>query len=285
MTREEFKQYILAALEALPEGQLEQLLPNSQQPDLYTIAREVTGLKGEVKKLAGSSLRLNQEIRGLLELTQDSTEEKDAPNPEELEKENRELKANLQLLLQQLIEQDDFITRTAKQLETLPSPGLLTLNNYKTSMAAWEKGFEITVDKWQQFIKSLGLYKTGLPGEPFDPALHEAVAVKYDSSQPENNILESEVTGFLYRQSIIRQAKVVVNKRPTPKSVPAPQTLPTPPPTAPPEEPPLPGEPSPYPEKSSPNHEKHLKTKGKDAEKRKRRRQKRKARKKKKRKR
>ena len=217
MTKNEFKEYITQAIDAMQDGELEYLFPNAGQPDLFTLSKELTGLKGEMKKLSGASLRLNQDIRDLLELSQAASLENGQRSPEDLEKENKELKDNLKYLMQQLIEQDDFISRTAKHLETLPSPGLLSLSNYKTSMAAWEKGFEITVDKWQNFIKSLGLYKTGLPGESFDPATHEAVAVKYDSNQPENSVLESEVTGFLYRQNIIRQAKVVVNKRPAPK--------------------------------------------------------------------
>lgn len=215
MTKEEFKDYILEAVEAMDETELEYLFPAKEQPDLFTVVSELVGMRGEVKKLAGTSLRINHDLQAFLEQQGIIAEEKDST--ETLEAENRELQDELKMLLLQLLEQDDFIGKTSRHLEELPEPKVFSLSTYRTRLASWQKGFDITLAKWQAFIKSLGLYKTGEPGEPFNPQYHEAVDVKYDPAQQDNCVLETEVAGFLYKQQVLRLAKVVVNKHPEPK--------------------------------------------------------------------
>jgi GrpE protein len=236
MTKEEFKDYLLEAVEAMDETELENLFPATGQPDLFTVVNELVGMRGEVKKLAGASLRINHDLQSLLE-KQEIAEEEDNGD---LAAENRELREELKMLLLQLLEQDDFIGKTSGHLEELPEPKVFSLSTYRTRLASWQKGFDITVAKWQVFVKSLGLYKTGLPGEPFNPQYHEAVEVKYDPAQPDNAILEAEVPGFLYKQQVLRLAKVVVNKHPEPKKETLPEAPVLPPPDAGPELPPEP---------------------------------------------
>ncbi len=218
MTKEAFKNYILEAIEAMDDAELDYLFPASDQPDLFSIASELTGLRGEVKKLAGASLRSHNELHSFLE--QQQADASDGPDPEMLTAENLALREELKTLLLQVLEQDDQIGQASRQLEELPAPGLFSLGAFKAHLASWQKGFGITVSKWQVFVKSLGLHKTGLPGEPFNPKSHEAVDVKFDPSLPANAVLETEVTGFLYKQQVLRLARVVVNKYPEPKPEP-----------------------------------------------------------------
>jgi molecular chaperone GrpE (heat shock protein) len=230
MTKSEFKNYLFEAIDALGEQDLEALFPPAQQPDLYTIVKETVGLRGEVKKLSGASLRLNQDIREIIEQTRKQAEERqEQPDPVALAAENRELREEIRQLLLQLLEQDDLLYRTAAHFEELPQPGLFSLNTYNTKLAAWRKGYDITTEKWKGFVKNLGLHKTGLPGESFDARLHEAVAVRQDAALGDQMIVETEVPGFLYRQQVLRLAKVVVNKRPEVKPVSAPVAVEAPP--------------------------------------------------------
>jgi hypothetical protein len=243
MTKQEFKDYILEAVEAMDGTELEYLFPATEQPDLFTIVSELVGMRGEVKKLAGTSLRINHDLQAFLEKQGIIAEEED--NAEALAAENRELQEELKMLLLQLLEQDDFIGKTSRHLEELPEPKVFSLSTYRTRLASWQKGFDITVAKWQAFVKSLGLYKTGLPGEPFNPQYHEAVEVKYDPAQPDNAVLETEVAGFLYKQQVMRLAKVVVNKHPDLKKEALPEPTVQPVPPLPAVEPELPTEPQP----------------------------------------
>jgi len=236
MTKEAFKDYLLEAVEAMDETELEYLFPASAQPDLFTVVSELVGMRGEVKKLAGTSLRINHDLQAFLEKQETVAEEEDSA--EALAAKNRELQEELKMLLLQLLEQDDFIGKTSKHLEELPEPKVFSLSTYRTRLASWQKGFDITVAKWQTFVKSLGLYKTGLIGEPFDPEYHEAVEAKYNPAQPDNAVLETEVAGFLYKQQVLRLAKVVVNKHPEPKKEALPEPPVLPPPSVMPELPP-----------------------------------------------
>ena len=63
MTKDELKRYLNEAVEALTTDDLEMLFPQNNQPDLYTLAQELIGLRGEIKKLAQSSLKLYLKAR------------------------------------------------------------------------------------------------------------------------------------------------------------------------------------------------------------------------------
>ena len=62
--------------------------------------------------------------------------------------------------------------------------------------------------------------------------------MKYNPAQLDNAVLETEVAGFLYKQQVLRLAKVVVNKHPEPKKEALPEAPVLPPPSVMPELPP-----------------------------------------------
>lgn len=209
MTREELKQYISEAVDALEQQDIEQLFPPSMQPDLYSLAKELVGLRGDIKQLAQSTLQMNNEVQNVLELYKEkAAEETTSMQPHTEQEGQNELKP----ILQHLIKQDDVWQRTNAQLQELPEPGIWSLQKYKQHFASWKRGYDIAQKEWSQMIKDIGFYKTGLPGETFDPQMHEAIATKRIPSQPDNTILETEVEGYLYKQRLIQKAKVVVNK-------------------------------------------------------------------------
>jgi molecular chaperone GrpE len=51
-------------------------------------------------------------------------------------------------------------------------------------------------------------------GQPFDPALHEAMAQVPDGSQPPGTVVEVFQRGYLLRARLLRPARVVVSKLP-----------------------------------------------------------------------
>ena len=204
MNKDELKRYLNEAVEALTPGDLEQLFPQNNQPDLYTLAQELIGLRGEIKKLAQSSLKINNSVQTFITKQNDlaPVEEKKQSSEEEL----------LKQLLNLLLDQDDHLKRTAAQLSNAPEIKFLKLKEAKHFYANWKQGYEISMSHWDNFIKSLGLYKTGMEGQQFDPQYHEAIAVKHIPEKENNLILETEILGYIYKQKLIRQAKVVVNK-------------------------------------------------------------------------
>lgn len=216
MTKEELKAYISEAVDALDTTDLEILFPANQQPDLYSVVAELTGLKGAVSKLSGSSLKLNHEIHSLVEQVglQQTQQEAFLSSLKKEEQSNEEetLDQDLKMLLIKLLEMEEVFQLATHSYQALPQPTWLNLNQYKTKLAAWQKGFDITLDRWQKLLQIANLYPIGLAGEPFNPELHEAVAVKHQNDVADNHIIETEQTGFLYKGKVLRLAKVVVNK-------------------------------------------------------------------------
>lgn len=212
MTREQLKIYISEAVDAMEQDDLEQLFPSSQQPDLYSIIKELVGLRGEVRKLAQSTLKLNNNIKGVLE-NQKEQNAKIVPMMNATNTDKQQvLDDDLKTILAQIIKQDDAMQRTKEHFQTLPDLTVWNTFQFQKQFAAWKKGYQITQSQWNQLIKSIGFYKTGLPGQQFNPEIHEAVAVKTVAGESENAILETEVVGYMYQQKLIQRAKVVVNK-------------------------------------------------------------------------
>ncbi len=216
MTKEQLKIYITEAIDAMDHAELEQLFPQRNQPDLYTLAQEFTGLKGSIKKLAQSSLKVHHEVQNVISENSGRWEKMavffEKEQAEQERKTSKEIDEDLKTILFQLIDQDDIISNTHNNYKELLELRLLNINEYKKQLAAWQKGFDIMEERWSQFIKNSGLYKTGKVGQTFDPQFHEAVLVEHHPDKPNNIILETEVLGFLFRNRIVRQAKVVVNK-------------------------------------------------------------------------
>lgn len=215
MNKEEFLKYITEAIESLDGSDIEMLFPDSGQPDLNTLVEELMGLRGEVKKLAQSTLKTNHDVQTMMgqqkELVAQTQEHYQIVQTPVIEKTTDESDEYKELLLQ-IIEQDDIVQRTAEHFKTLAEPTFFNLQTYRQQMASWKKGYDIATQKWSKLVKSTGLYATGKIGETFNPLYHEAIATKSDSTKGNNIILEIEVLGYIRQQKIIRRAKVVVNK-------------------------------------------------------------------------
>jgi hypothetical protein len=215
MNKEELMKYVAQAVEALNDSDVEALFPDTGQPDLNVLVEELVGLRGEVRKLAQSTLKVNHDVQTMIEQQKDlAAQAKEklqiAPTPV-FENSTDETDEYKEILLK-ILDQDDIMQRTATHFKTLPPLGFLNLSNYRQQMASWTKGYEISFDKWQKLIKSSGLYATGKVGETFNPLYHEAIATKTDTTKGNNTILEIEVLGYIRKQKIVRRAKVVVNK-------------------------------------------------------------------------
>ncbi|MCP3931700.1 MAG: nucleotide exchange factor GrpE [Bacteroidetes bacterium] len=209
MTKDELKSYINEAVDALEQRELEWLFPPANQPDLFTVISEMIGLRGDVKKLAQATLKANnslQTVVGELKQAEEDAAIESANTP------TKKLQKEQLAILNNLIDQDDIIQRTADHFGQIPDLTWRNINQFKQQFSGWKSGYLIASSQWEHFIKNTGLHKTGLPGEVFNPLYHEAIETRKDTSKQENIILETEVTGYLCRQELVRTAKVIVNK-------------------------------------------------------------------------
>jgi molecular chaperone GrpE len=73
-------------------------------------------------------------------------------------------------------------------------------------------GVEMVLQGLTASLEKFGLKAINGVGEPFDPNFHEALAMEASKEVPENRILVEFEKGYLYKERLLRAAKVVVSK-------------------------------------------------------------------------
>lgn len=79
--------------------------------------------------------------------------------------------------------------------------------------SALKKGVEMVRDQFFGVLQQLGVEPIEAGGKPFDPALHEAVAVEEAPHAPDGTIIEEFQRGFLIGGKVLRASKVKVAGR------------------------------------------------------------------------
>ena len=82
----------------------------------------------------------------------------------------------------------------------------------ETGQEEWRNGMDIFHGKMMDLLKSRGLHTSAAIGMAFDATRHEAVGVEYDSHLPQGSISDIIESGWLYRNTVLRYAKVTVVK-------------------------------------------------------------------------
>lgn len=143
-----------------------------------------------------------------------------------LQKEKDELFAKLQRVS---ADYENLQKRTAKQIadtityekEQIIKTILPALDNFEHSLQNASsaetidvilQGIQIIYDQMLDILKSHNVEQIKAIGEPFDPALHEAVMQKTEPEQEENIVLEEFQKGYTLNGRVIRPSKVIVNK-------------------------------------------------------------------------
>lgn len=72
------------------------------------------------------------------------------------------------------------------------------------------KGVEMTVEEFFRVLSQFGVTVIDCEGEPFDPALHEAVARAETSEVPEGTVVAVDTPGYCLHDRCLRPARVVV---------------------------------------------------------------------------
>jgi molecular chaperone GrpE len=76
------------------------------------------------------------------------------------------------------------------------------------------EGVELVLRELHSVLAKHGVIPIEALGQPFDPALHEAMAQVPDGSQPPGTVVEVFQRGYLLRARLLRPARVVVSKLP-----------------------------------------------------------------------
>jgi molecular chaperone GrpE len=78
----------------------------------------------------------------------------------------------------------------------------------------WLKGVQLTFQKLQEVLASVGVERIEAAGLPFDPKLHEAVASEETSEHPEDSVVAELRAGYRMHDRVLRPALVKVARSP-----------------------------------------------------------------------
>jgi len=143
-----------------------------------------------------------------------------------LQKEKDEFFAKLQRVS---ADYDNLQKRTAKQIvdtigyekEKIIKTILPAMDNFEHTLQnagsadtvdVLIKGIQIIYDQMLDILKLHNVEQIKALGEPFDPALHEAMMQKAEPEHKENIVLEEFQKGYKLNGRVIRPSKVIVNK-------------------------------------------------------------------------
>jgi len=77
------------------------------------------------------------------------------------------------------------------------------------------QGVEMVHKQFRDVLEKFGITPFKSDGEPFDPAMHEAMMQVETSDVPENMVVQVFQDGYLYHEKVLRHAKVGVSKKPS----------------------------------------------------------------------
>lgn len=81
-----------------------------------------------------------------------------------------------------------------------------------SSVDAVKEGIKLVYEKLLKVLDEQGVKKMKVKGEPFNVDYHDALMQRKDNSVPPHTILEEIEKGYLYRDKVIRHAKVIVSE-------------------------------------------------------------------------
>ena len=73
-------------------------------------------------------------------------------------------------------------------------------------------GIKLVYEKLQKLLIEQGVKKMQSKGEPFNVEYHDALMQQKDDSVPSHTVLEEIEPGYIYRDKVIRHAKVIVSE-------------------------------------------------------------------------
>jgi molecular chaperone GrpE len=77
---------------------------------------------------------------------------------------------------------------------------------------AVKEGIKLVYEKLLKVLDEQGVKKMKVKGEPFNVDYHDALMQRQDDSVPPHTILEEIEKGYVYRDKVIRHAKVIVSE-------------------------------------------------------------------------
>jgi molecular chaperone GrpE len=84
--------------------------------------------------------------------------------------------------------------------------------NEETDVQKIKEGVQLIYNKFLKTLDDQGVKKIESIGKPFDVEFHEALMQRADDSVPPHTVIDELETGYMYKDRVIRHAKVIVSE-------------------------------------------------------------------------
>ncbi len=82
----------------------------------------------------------------------------------------------------------------------------------ETDIQKIKEGIQLIYNKFIKILDEQGVKKIESVGKPFDVEFHSALMQRADDSVPHHTVLDELETGYMYKDRVIRHAKVIVSE-------------------------------------------------------------------------
>lgn len=84
--------------------------------------------------------------------------------------------------------------------------------NNSSDIETLKEGVKLVYDKFIKMLDEQGVKKIESEGKPFNVNFHEAIMQRPDESVPAHTVLSEVESGYMYKDRVIRHAKVIVSE-------------------------------------------------------------------------
>lgn len=141
-------------------------------------------------------------LQSLQEAVRRSVTERDATVRRVRDQASQDKRYAAEPLLRDLVEVVDNFDRATQLMDDGADPDSV------------RQGVQVTRDQLLQVLSRHGVQRVDPVGQPFDPAVHEAIGQAPSEDVPEGSVSTAWVAGYLLHDRLVRAAKVVVSSGP-----------------------------------------------------------------------
>jgi|YelNatPaOPRAMG01_1025707.scaffolds.fasta_scaffold78426_1 Molecular chaperone GrpE (heat shock protein) len=211
----------------------------SEQPSVQTDKTSFTDQKDEGQTKQGEG-DIKQPEEGDIDISEPVSAEPGSSEIEGLKSEidrlTKEVAAYKDKWLRAEAELDNYKKRVHKErleqlkygYETLIRELLPVIDNLERAIEYSKKhsqkdslyeGVELTLKLLKKVIEGFGVSEINSIGQVFDPNLHEGVGIEEGEDYEDNVVIKEVEKGYLYKDRLIRPAKVIVGKKSLPINI------------------------------------------------------------------
>ena len=184
--------------------------------------------KKKNKKIEEKELEINEEEKIEDDKLKDEEEIEGEPSKSNIAELEVKIKTLEDTLLRKVAEFENFKRRTENDqlnllkysaesfiLKVLPvydDLGRSVSHLEDSNSESFKKGLKLVFDKFTKILDEQGIKKLDVKGKEFDVDYHEALMQQPSNEVPNNTVLEEVEAGYLYKDKVIRHAKVIVSQ-------------------------------------------------------------------------